>query len=101
MVKIQSSEITPEHVYINRRQFMRLGALAVGAAALAACARKPIQFEEQSSNSAGASAGATAANPPVDGAARDELGDPANSYEDITHYNNYYEFATDKEAVAR
>jgi sulfoxide reductase catalytic subunit YedY len=31
----------------------------------------------------------------------DELGDPANSYDDITNYNNYYEFSTDKGAVAR
>jgi len=30
----------------------------------------------------------------------DELGDPANSYEDITNYNNYYEFTTDKQGVA-
>jgi sulfoxide reductase catalytic subunit YedY len=29
----------------------------------------------------------------------DELGDPANSFEDITNYNNYYEFSVDKEAV--
>ena len=28
MVKISPSEITPEDVYINRRQFMKLGALA-------------------------------------------------------------------------
>jgi sulfoxide reductase catalytic subunit YedY len=28
------------------------------------------------------------------------LGDPANSYDDITHYNNYYEFTTDKGGVA-
>ena len=26
--------------------------------------------------------------------------DPATSLEDITHYNNFYEFSTDKEAVA-
>ena len=31
----------------------------------------------------------------------DELGDPANTYEQITNYNNYYEFDTDKEAVAK
>jgi sulfoxide reductase catalytic subunit YedY len=30
----------------------------------------------------------------------DELGDPLNSYESITNYNNFYEFSTDKEAVA-
>jgi sulfoxide reductase catalytic subunit YedY len=29
----------------------------------------------------------------------DELGAPANSFQDITNYNNYYEFSTDKEAV--
>jgi sulfoxide reductase catalytic subunit YedY len=28
------------------------------------------------------------------------LGDPANTFEEITNYNNYYEFSTDKEAVA-
>ena len=31
----------------------------------------------------------------------DELGDPVNSYEDITNYNNYYEFTTVKEGVAK
>jgi sulfoxide reductase catalytic subunit YedY len=30
----------------------------------------------------------------------DELGGPANSYEQITNYNNYYEFTTNKERVA-
>jgi len=30
----------------------------------------------------------------------DELGDPLNSYEDISNYNNYYEFSTDKTSVA-
>jgi sulfoxide reductase catalytic subunit YedY len=31
----------------------------------------------------------------------DELGDPANTFQDITNYNNYYEFTTSKEGVAR
>jgi sulfoxide reductase catalytic subunit YedY len=30
----------------------------------------------------------------------DELGAPATSFDSITHYNNYYEFTTDKEYVA-
>ena len=30
---------------------------------------------------------------------KDEFGDPANSFEDITHYNNFYEFSENKEAV--
>ena len=37
MLKINPSEITPEDVYINRRQFMKLGALALGASVLAGC----------------------------------------------------------------
>jgi len=30
---------------------------------------------------------------------KDELGDPVNSFEDITHYNNFFEFSENKEAV--
>ena len=36
--RIPSSEITPEKVYINRRQFMKGVAIGAGALALAACA---------------------------------------------------------------
>ena len=86
MDKIRSSEITPEAVYLSRprslsrRQFIAgMGALA-GAATLSACAPK-------------------AATPGASGQ-QDERGDPANTYDQITHYNNYYEFTTDKEGVA-
>lgn len=37
---------------------------------------------------------------PTAGADRDELGDPLNKFEEITNYNNFYEFSTNKEAVA-
>ncbi|MCA9982510.1 MAG: protein-methionine-sulfoxide reductase catalytic subunit MsrP, partial [Anaerolineales bacterium] len=30
----------------------------------------------------------------------DELGDPLNKFQEITNYNNYYEFSTNKESVA-
>ena len=30
----------------------------------------------------------------------DELGDPVNTFDEITNYNNFYEFSTDKQAVA-
>jgi sulfoxide reductase catalytic subunit YedY len=42
-----------------------------------------------------------AGDAPVYPTENDELGDPTNSFEDITHYNNYYEFTTEKEGVAR
>src|SRR4030095_8867033 len=42
---------------------------------------------------------APASNMPDLPAKMDELGAAANSFEDITNYNNYYEFSTDKVAV--
>ena len=81
---IPSSEITPEGVYLNRRQFMKLAGGAGAAALLAACGVQPTENV------------ATPETP----ALLDELGEPANTFEQITHYNNYYEFTTDKEGVA-
>ena len=92
MANIKPSEITPEHIYLNRREFMKgIGALAASAIVLAACGGKGI--EETLVQAPGSST-------PLPGGLSDELGNPANSYEDITHYNNYYEFTPDKGYVA-
>jgi len=95
MIKIRSSEITPEHVYLNRRQFMKgAGAAALGAAVLAACG--PAATPKP--------AGPTATidtTPPQAGAQADELGDPLTPYEAVTNYNNYYEFSYNKEGIGR
>ena len=120
MQKIRSSEITPEQVYLNRRKFMvGAGSLAAGALALAACSTGiPTSTSTGSAapaaDAAGSAAGAVASDQPklmqmlgpdafppelasmepVASSATDELGDPLNSYEEITNYNNYYEFST-------
>lgn len=100
MEKIRSSEITPEHVYLSRRRFMRLGALALGATALTACGG-------QLGETLAGQAAPVATTEPLPALAetveikRDEFGDPANSFETISTYNNYYEFTEDKESVAR
>lgn len=97
-MKIPSSEITPEHVYLNRRQFMKgAGALTLGAMALAACGGKPPSSNKTQAPSA--SKGNSTQVP--GGALADEFGDPANPYEQITNFNNFYEFSTDKQAVAK
>jgi len=97
-IEIPSSEITPEHVYLSRRTFMK-GAAAAGAAALLAACRP-----------GGAGQTAPVGRAPVQGvdltpgavsAAIDELGDPLNTFRDIVNYNNYYEFTTDKQDVAQ
>jgi len=96
MVKIQSSEITPEEVYLNRRQFMKASGLVLGALALSACGVQgevdTAQVSEQPREQI--------TDTPAAGGQTDELGDPLNAYGDITNYNNYYEFSLDKEGVA-
>jgi sulfoxide reductase catalytic subunit YedY len=95
-VAVKPSEITPEHVYLSRRQFLKSMGLVGASALLAACAPKttpqiaPKSTEPTSEGAAPAATGLT-----------DELGDKANTFEEITHYNNYYEFTTDKSGVAR
>jgi sulfoxide reductase catalytic subunit YedY len=86
-VPVKSSEITSYSQYLSRREFLRTAGILTGSALLAAC-------------SPGASAATNSAEEMPDlPAKQDERGDPANSYRDITNYNNFYEFSTDKEAV--
>jgi methionine sulfoxide reductase catalytic subunit len=88
-VPVLSSEITPEHVYLSRRTFLKtMGLLGAGTLLAAACGDN----EEQP-------------NQPVKaelhvGATADERGDSLTPYEAVTTYNNYYEFTTDKGRVA-
>ena len=100
MIPIKSSEITPESVYHDRRKFMKgVGLAALGGLAVAACA--PAVAQPTAAPAAAPTSGtiAPAANP-ASGAMTDELGDPVNTFEEITNFNNFYEFTTDKEKVA-
>jgi len=94
MLKINPSEITPEDVYINRRQFMKLGALALGASVLAGCMPSSGTETSVTSTANGIEAASQTEAVPEDLAAEQ------TSFEDITNYNNYYEFTTNKELVA-
>src|SRR4030067_96223 len=82
-----SSEITPQAVYLNRRAFLRAAGLFGAGAALSACGVRP-------------PASAAPGVAPVAGSPPDAPGDPLTAFDAVTHYNNYYEFSTDKEAVA-
>ena len=90
------SEITPESTYLSRRKFLKsLGVVSASAAILAACRQKPFIPGDQLSPQAGENSGEAASIP------TDELGDSLTSFEDVTSYNNFYEFTTDKRGVAR
>jgi sulfoxide reductase catalytic subunit YedY len=93
MIKIDPSEITPERVYLSRRQFMKFGILSATALAAAACGAG-------NSTQANSSTATVDSTPPYASAETDELGDKLTPYQDVTNYNNFYEFSTDKEAVA-
>jgi len=98
MVKINPSEITPEHIYLSRRKFMvGLGAIAASSLIASACgtqAPSPDPAGEEN-----VATGAVTPSPPNSNT--DELGDPLTPYQAVTNYNNFYEFSTDKESVAK
>ena len=113
MQKINRSEITPEHVFLSRRKFMAAAGMTAGAALLAGCAL-PGGGASAPANTGAAEAAtetleqaigdlpaALASAEPTAGAATDELGDDLNNFDQITNYNNYYEFTYDKEDVAK
>jgi methionine sulfoxide reductase catalytic subunit len=82
---IPSREITDQQVYLSRRTFMRGGILAGSVAATA--------WVYRTLNSSPGSRASVAGR----GAGLDEAKTP---FEDITNYNNFYEFSTGKESVA-
>ncbi len=96
--------ITPEATYLNRRAFMRAGVVAATAVATGAIYRK---FNRVSSGGAQTAQLADLLTPPATGpiaAASESSGFTVNEartpFDAITHYNNFYEFSTDKEEVA-
>ena len=85
---IRPSEITSETNYLNRRQFMRAGSIA-GAALLSGPALGAV-----------VPVGDRVKLPDV-GKSEFSTDEKPNSYEDITTYNNYYEFGTGKDDPVR
>jgi sulfoxide reductase catalytic subunit YedY len=75
---IPTSEITSYSHYLSRRDFLKTAGVLMGSAILSACAPAT----------------------PISSNKTDEFSDPLTPFDDVTHYNNYYEFSSNKEAVA-
>jgi methionine sulfoxide reductase catalytic subunit len=89
---IPFSEITPKSVYLNRRAFMA-GAAAAGAAAIAG---KRIADLVSPVTPVRADTKLTTVKSPLS-----LTGEQPTSLQDITHYNNFYEFGPNKDDPAR
>jgi sulfoxide reductase catalytic subunit YedY len=97
---IKSNEVTPERAYRSRRQVMRAGVLAGSAAATAWVYRRlnPRPAASDIALNTNLIEGVLRG----DGTFKAELSadDRITPISDITHYNNFYEFSTDKAEVA-
>src|ERR1039457_6495586 len=89
---IRSSEITPKSLYLNRRKFL------AGAAIAGAAAATGLGLREIISPSATVLAGNK-----IDGIKKSALSttETVTPYKDVTNYNNYYEFSTEKDEPAK
>jgi len=90
---VKSSEITDEGTYLNRRNFIRGGLLLASAGLTAGTYRffnpTPLPPAEVKDVSA------------IEAPKSYSTDEKPNSLEQITNYNNYYEFGTSKDAPAR
>jgi sulfoxide reductase catalytic subunit YedY len=90
---IPSSEITPKSTFLSRRQFIA-GAALTGAAVASGLYMRRSGWHLEETASAGAK---------IAGIVKSQYSttEKPNSFQDITNYNNYYEFSTDKYEPAK
>ena len=88
---IPSSEITPKSTYLNRRNFLAGTAIA-GAAAVTGVAFRDLVAPPLTAY----------ANAKIDGLQKSPFStaEKQTPYKDVTTYNNFYEFSTDKDGPA-
>src|SRR6201998_4173376 len=86
------ADVTPKSVYLDRRRFLQT--VGVAGAALAA-GHRLLEWVVPSQTAFAATKFSGLAKSPF------STTEKQNSYEDVTHYNNFYEFGTDKSDPAK
>jgi methionine sulfoxide reductase catalytic subunit len=97
---ISSSEITSPSTYLNRRNFMRAGILAGTVAATGWVYRRLNGVSRTATNATPLANLVTTQRDAAALASGFRVDEPPTLFDDITHYNNFYEFSEAKEAVA-
>ena len=97
--KIFAREVTDPAVYFNRRTFIRAGILAASAMATGLVYRR-LNHVATGTIDTPVIQGLTKPAVASGDASVFRVAETETSLEDITHYNNFYEFSTDKEGVA-
>ncbi|HUK91962.1 MAG TPA: protein-methionine-sulfoxide reductase catalytic subunit MsrP, partial [Blastocatellia bacterium] len=91
---IKSSEITDKSAYLNRRTFMKGAIFAASIAATGTIYRKFTRPGRESKR------GEKIEGVQSEPQSPEAIAETPTSYQNITHYNNFYEFSTDKREVA-
>jgi sulfoxide reductase catalytic subunit YedY len=89
--EIKSSEITPKALYLDRRRFLQTaatGALTAAAMGLVPAWCRPVSAQQREKFAAVQKSALS-------------TDEPLTPYDDITNYNNFYEFDTNKYAPAK
>ena len=86
------ADVTPKAVYLDRREFLKDAGL-LGAAAVAG--RSLLQLASPRSSAFAANKLTVASKSPF------STTEKQNTYDDVSHYNNYYEFGVDKTEPAK
>src|SRR6185503_2861453 len=92
--KIPEREVTPRELYFNRRRFLQGGMIAAGAAATAFAYRKLNGVDLVETRTAAVAGLQKPRNPAY------RVNEQPNTLAQITNYNNFYEFTTNKDGVA-
>ena len=85
------SDVTPKSVYVNRRKFLA----GLGVAGVAAFSAKRLFDLASPETNAHAGTKLTTVKSPF------STDEKINSFNDVTHYNNFYEFGIDKDQPAK
>ena len=104
ILKTPNDEVTPPGVYFSRRAFLKAGLIAASLAVTGTVYRRlngvPAATVEKPKLAGLAPASAVDSSYPPALAHAFRTSEAETSFQSITHYNNFYEFSTEKEGVA-